>query len=229
VGVARATVRDWITSGEQAVIARRQFARLDGSCEPWGSRPSIDEPAYAYLLGQYLGDGCISPMRSTFRLRITCCDAYPKIIDECAEAIGRLHVGGRVGFLQRAGCTDVSNYWVYWPVLLPHGEGGLKHLRSIHLADWQREIALDRYPQMLLRGLLHSDGWRGINQVRGVNGSRFAYTRYQFSNRSEDIKCLFVAACERLGIETRQMSGVAISVAKRHSVALLDEFVGPKG
>ena len=47
-------------------------------------------------------------------------------------------------------------------------------------SDWQRCIALDRHPEQFLRGLIHSDGWRGINRVRGANGSPYAYPRYQF-------------------------------------------------
>jgi hypothetical protein len=227
VGVARATVRAWKRLGEDDVLARRRHHAhvIDGSC---AVTHGLHEPAYAYLLGQYLGDGCISRMRSSFRLRITCCSAYPKIIDECADAIRRLRPTGRVGFVNGQGCIEVCNYWLHWPCVLPHGEGGVKHRRAIALADWQRGIALDRHPQLFLRGLIHSDGWRGSNNVRGAGGRRYSYPRYQFSNRSEDIKRLFVEACERLGIETRRMNGFAISVAKRRSVALLDEFVGPK-
>jgi hypothetical protein len=72
-------------------------------------------------------------------------------------------------------------------------------------------------------------GWlRGLNRVRAANGRSYAYTRYQFSNRSEDIKRLFVAACDRLGIETRRMNAATISVAKRRTLALLDDFIGSK-
>jgi hypothetical protein len=56
----------------------------------------------------------------------------------------------------------------------------------------------------------------------------YAYPRYQFSNRSEDIKQLFCEACDRLGVEWRRMNAYTISVARHRGVALLDEFVGPK-
>jgi hypothetical protein len=35
-----------------------------------------------------------------------------------------------------------------------------------------------------LRGLFHSDGWRGLNRVH-VKGRDYSYPRYQFSNRSD--------------------------------------------
>jgi hypothetical protein len=219
-------VTAWLDAGEGKALARQSCQRPGGDvCE---YTQGLDEPAYAYLLGQYLGDGCISRIRKSFRLRIMCCDAYPKIIEECADAIQRVRIHGRVGYLQREGCTEVSNYWLHWPCLLPHGTGGLKHQRTIALLPWQRTIAIERHPDLLIRGLIHSDGWRGINRVRGANGHPYAYPRYQFSNRSEDIKQLFVEACARVGVECRRMNRMTVSVAERTSVARLDEFVGPK-
>jgi hypothetical protein len=223
VGVARATVRGWIASDPGALARRRQAQPCAGSCHA-----AMNEPAYAYLLGEYLGDGCISPMKKSFRLRITCCDAYPAIMDETAEAIRSVVPGGTVGRVPRIGCTEVANYWRHWPCVLPHGEGGVKHERLIMLEPWQSAIALHREPQRFLRGLIHSDGWRGINRVRGANGSRYEYPRYQFSNRSVDIRRLFCEACDRVGVEWRQMNRWNISVAKRSSVELLDQFIGPK-
>lgn len=75
--------------------------------------------------------------------------------------------------------------------------------------------------------MLHSDGCRFTNTVR-VAGRRYAYPRYSFSNASEDIRAIFCAACDRLGIRWRRMNARNISVARRASVARLDEFVGPK-
>jgi hypothetical protein len=228
VGIARATVRVWLEIGQVTLLARRTRIRHSGDgrgdCQ---FTESLHEPAFAYLLGQYLGDGCISRTRSSWRLRITCCDSYPAILEECAASIRRVKEGARVGLLQREGCIEVRSDWLHWPCLLPHGEGGPKHLRSIELADSQRWIAIDRCPGQFIRGLIHSDGWRGLNRVRGANGLPYAYPRYQFSNRSEDIKQLFIEACGQLGVETRRMNGMTISVAKP-SVARLDEFVGPK-
>ena len=130
VGIARATVRAWVVAGQLRVLARPGRWRI-AECAPCGYASNVDEPAFAYLLGQYLGDGCISPMRSSFRLRITFSGAYPKIIDECAAAIRRVRPDGRVGYVSCPGCTEVSNYWRHWPCLLPHGDGGVKHLRQI--------------------------------------------------------------------------------------------------
>jgi hypothetical protein len=59
-----------------------------------------------------------------------------------------------------------------------------------------------------------------------VNGT--PYPRYFFSNTSGDILGIFGRACDALGIEWRPHKEGSLSVAKRASVALLDEFAGPK-
>ena len=67
-----------------------------------------------------------------------------------------------------------------------------------------------------------------MNRVRNKAGRSYEYPRYQFSNRSDDIRELFTLACDRLGVEWRRMNQWNIAVSKRQSVARLDEFIGPK-
>jgi len=83
-----------------------------------------------------------------------------------------------------------------------------------------------------LRGLIHSDGCRTINRFRtrlpGGRLAEYAYPRYFFSNLSADIRGLFCESCDALGIRWTQSNHRNISVSNRHSVAALDEFIGPK-
>ncbi len=58
--------------------------------------------------------------------------------------------------------------------------------------------------------------------------AEYAYPRWFFSNRSADIRALFCAYCDALGIRWTQSSLRNISVAHRRSVALLDSFVPAK-
>jgi hypothetical protein len=185
---------------------------------------------YAYLLGQYLGDGTIYATgrgRRGYTLRISSDALYPGLIRECCVAIGQ--VRGRRPTLRRhtdKRMVDIVSSWRGWPYLLPQHGPGRKHSRRIVLKDWQRTIVM-AYPAPFLRGLIHSDGWRGLNRVH-VKGRDYAYPRYQFSNRSDDIRQLFTYACDLAGIEWRPWGRWHISVARRDAVALLDEFVGPK-
>jgi hypothetical protein len=74
---------------------------------------------------------------------------------------------------------------------------------------------------------VHSDGCRHTNRVT-VGGNRYAYPRYTFTNASDDIRQIFCDACDAIGVEWRRMNARNISVARRASVARLDEFIGPK-
>jgi hypothetical protein len=119
-------------------------------------------------------------------------------------------------------CWEVYSFSKHWPCLFPQHGPGRKHERRIELTPWQQEL-VDLDPRPLVRGLLHSDGCRVLNWVNGT-----PYPRYHFSNVSADIRAIFGRACDQLGIEWRPNNRWSLSVARRGSVALLDEFVGPK-
>ncbi len=125
----------------------------------------------------------------------------------------------------------VQSYAKHWLDVFPQWGAGMKHERPIVLADWQREV-VDRHPEQFLRGLIHSDGCRTINRFKTKLPSgrvaEYEYPRYFFSNLSADIRGLFCEYCERLGVRWTQSNHRNISVSHRHSVAILDAFIGPK-
>jgi hypothetical protein len=183
----------------------------------------LEERAYAYLLGLYLGDGClVLHRRGVYRLRITLDFKYPGIIAECAEAMKVVGHGRGVGFVRAKGCMEVGAYWKHWPCVFPQHASGKKHWRLIQLTDWQSRIAMSQ-PGLLLRGFIHSDGARFKNVVIGK-----AYLRYEFSNRSSDILRIFCGACDAFGIRWTQATAIHISIARAPDVAKLDTVVGPK-
>ncbi|GAA4084077.1 hypothetical protein GCM10022214_49840 [Actinomadura miaoliensis] len=196
--------------------------------------PPEDPKAYSYLLGLYLGDGCISPAsdpaKNVWALRIACADAWPGLIEQCVQAIGAVRPENKIRLIQKEGCTEVNSHSKHWPCLFPQHGPGKKHTRKIELEDWQQEI-VDQHTEELVRGLIHSDGCRHVNRVRRPlkDGDRwYEYTRYEFTNKSADIMRIYTDALDRLGISWRRMNWKAISVARREAVARLDEFVGPK-
>lgn len=119
-----------------------------------------------------------------------------------------------------------GGYSAHWPCLFPQHGPGTKHERAIALEAWQREI-LGAYPWRFLRGLIHSDGCRSMNTIRHSKRT-YTYPRYNFTNRSDDIRALFCEYCDMVGVEWRRMSRWNISVARRASVALMDRHIGPK-
>jgi hypothetical protein len=120
-----------------------------------------------------------------------------------------------------AECVQVSMYWKLWPVVFPQHGPGVKHARAIRLAAWQEAI-VERERHAFLQGLIHSDGWRCVAQER----TRRA-VRYGFSNLSEDIKDLFCASCDAIGVRWTRTDR-QVTVARAASVAILEEIVGPK-
>lgn len=222
-GVPVNTIRTWIKRGRLV-----EESRCDLCGRPEHDLAALDSEVYAYLLGCYLGDGCIYRSGRTHVIRITLDMAYPGVVAEMATALASLR--GRPARIQpdRRGkqCVDLLSSWVSWPCFFPQHGPGPKHSRPIVLEPWQR-AHVEAAPEMLLRALIQTDGWRGTNNVT-AKGKAYAYPRYQFSNRSDDIRRLFTDTCDLLGIEWRPWGRWHVSIAKRAAVARMDEFVGPK-
>jgi len=225
-GIPRSTISAWRHGRGTTYHLRLRSA--DPSWRP--TRP----PDYCYLLGLYLGDGCIyeSP-RGYATIVITLDSSYPGIVEQAMTAL-------RTSFLETpvhrfARCDgSVAAIQMNHPTLpfaFPQHGAGRKHLRPIELEPWQRELT-NRFPRDLLKGLIHSEGCRTVNRfkTRLPSGRVAAYEdpRYFFSNLSEDIRRIFCEHCELLGIRWTQSNPRNISISHRKSVALLDEFIGPK-
>jgi hypothetical protein len=228
-GINRATLREWRDNPEKAQAPRASRPRCGGD-------PVLPEPRadYAYLLGLYLGDGCISvggdPAKGVWKLRIACADAWPGLIRECVRAMEAVRPTSKVMMLQKQGCQEVLSYSRHWPCLFPQHGPGRKHLRRIELQPWQQTIVTE-FAGELVRGPFHSDGYRGTNRVRRVlaDGEHwYEYPRYLFTNKSTDVLGLCVAALDRLEVEWRFARPDVIPVAKKEAVARLDAFVGLK-
>lgn len=190
----------------------------------------FDRPAYAYLLGLYLGDGHITSKTKQHHLSISCDAAWTGLIDAAEEAMRRVMQLPRVSRRHRSGCVEVKSYSHHWTCLFPQHGPGKKHERAIVLEGWQRGI-VEAHPWEFVRGLIHSDGCRITNwTVR--NGKRYEYPRYFFTNKSDDIRRLCTDTLTALGIRwtvtARGGDPFNVSVARRDSVALMDARIGAK-
>jgi hypothetical protein len=97
LGVPRSTVRDWRRP-------RRLRAREPEVClRCWeGSRPvRLAAADYVELLGLYLGDGHISRLARTERLRIHLDARYRGVVDEAEALLRRCFPANRVGRASR--------------------------------------------------------------------------------------------------------------------------------
>jgi hypothetical protein len=219
-------IRHW-RSGDRRASARRVAA----NCPRCHGRP-LDEAAYSYLLGLYLGDGHIVRAPRSYLLAIACSDRWPGLLREAQTAMSTVMPTSSVFRSSPRGvaCTYVKSVSKYWPCLFPQHGPGRKHERKIELESWQNAIVTE-HTAAFVRGLIHSDGCRTINKIhaRGPGGRReYAYPRYLFVNHSADILSLLGDALDRLGVAWRFSKPTTISVARRRAVMRLDEFVGPK-
>ncbi|MEU2789213.1 helix-turn-helix domain-containing protein [Streptomyces sp. NPDC007100] len=205
------------------------------ACPRCDGRP-LDNSAYSYLLGLYLGDGHIIQCSGhrVPSLMIACSDAWPGLMDACEAAMSAVFPDNSVCRVRRTGCHNVKVYSKHLWCLFPQHGDGKKHHRPIILETWQQRV-VDAHPWEFIRGLFHSDGCRITNwTTRTVGGrkKRYEYPRYLFANKSDDIRKLYSDTLTKVGVEwttlARGSDPFNISVAKKASVARMDAYVGPK-
>ena len=218
-GIPRTTVREW-RCGRRG----RPRDQTDSSrCGIDHDFTALPAAAYCYVLGLYLGDGCLSWCTRVWHLRITLDTKYPAIIARCREAIDILFPRQKAAVTSRPeACVEVSHYSKHWPCLFPQHGPGRKHHRRIALEPWQQALVNAAGEEFVL-GLIHSDGCRVVANDRGVKS-----IRYHFSNRSEDIIGLFTAALDTLDIHWTRSTKYIVSIYRKADTARMDEFIGPK-
>ena len=229
-GIPRRTIID-IVNNKYTKVAGKVPEKFDPE-----NLAEEQKESYAYILGQYLGDGCIDlGPRNVWRMRIASDCKYPNIIQEVKDKIKTILPNNKplsnvVKYNGNPSCDHITVYSKKLLDMFPQHGDGKKHDRKIILTDWQKSI-IDVYAKAFLRGLIHSDG------------SRFFVTRdqkyrYQFTNCSEDIIEIYKQYMDKLQIKhytckkpitgkmTRHSYNVFTSNAE--SVAILDSFIGAK-
>lgn len=185
---------------------------------------------YAFILGEYLGDGWLdvhSPKSQ--RLLIVQDTKYTHSIQEIASALQRLFPDKHITIrdVKDGGCTHVGVCSTRLLEMFPQHGRGKKHDRDIKLKGWQEAI-VQRHPRQFLKGLLWSDGCRYTQLQWG----KYSYPRYVFTQRSPQIFELFLRACNLasvvIGSIYRSPERNQAFITAASSVRLLDHSVGPK-
>jgi hypothetical protein len=132
-GIPRGTIREWRRGRSP------NFARQSGTCAVCsGNAQVLPLPAYACLLGLYLGDGCLTAgPRDVYKLRIVCAERYPGLIRQCERAMAEVlpNKSNKVSRTRKTNerCLEVYSFSKHWPCLFPQHGPGRKHERKIEL------------------------------------------------------------------------------------------------
>lgn len=218
--IPRTTVRDW---RKPRYVPKRP---VDSRCPLCGARARrivLEADTYAELLGLYLGDGHITQMARSDRLRIFLDAKYPRIVGEAEALIRRMLPDNQVGRVvaEQGRMIVLWAYSSHLTCLFPQHGVGKKHERQIVLEPWQQE-AVDAAPWAFLRGCIRSDGCVFINRT-----GRYEYLSYDFANVSQDILDLFVVVCCSVGLRPRRYAKHC-RLYRRDDVATLVDRVGLK-
>ncbi len=235
LGIPRPTVRDCIQKfgsleNFNQYLAKREELGLDNPVN--NALQNLEwRKAYAYLLGLYLGDGCIDLMKNkkrVYRLRITQDKHYTGLISACEQAMNIVLPKNHVFFASKQGCVDIIILSIHLVQMFPQHGRGAKHARRLTFEDWQWTI-IDEFPLEVFRGLYHADGSRAQNIVKGTN-----YVRYIFTNKSVDLIELFKYVCDKIEVHwtTKKAhykhKSYNVYISRREDIAYLDNVVGAK-
>jgi hypothetical protein len=133
--VARRTGLPWGTVAPWCRGDRRRSTTVErggrAACPRCTSAP-LDTKQYAYVLGQYLGDGhayvlgqylgdghITAGRRGVHSLSIVCADAWLGVRLEVVSALVAVLPASKVSMVQRIGCAEVKSYSTHWTRLSP--------------------------------------------------------------------------------------------------------------
>jgi hypothetical protein len=160
-------------------------------------------------------------------LNVACCDAYPGLMAECETSMRAVLARAPAG--AASGLSGHQGLLPPLAVLLPQHGPRPQARAPIRLERWQQDVVAE-HPGRLLRGLFHSDGWRGDNvAVHRKGGTSCATAVRGTSSRPQRRHPAHLHRRPRpagRGLAAQRPGGSAS--ARRGAVAALDQHVGLK-
>lgn len=150
----------------------------------------------AYVVGVAIGDGNLSnPNGRAVRLRVSCDNKYPKIIERIKKALQQLFPTNKVSIESHGqNCSNVSCYsnkledFLSW-----EAKGGSKYKQRVSVPVWIR--VNKKYTISCLRGLFETDGC--IYTDRG-------YAMTNFVTIIPELACDVIQMIKDIGFEPRK-------------------------
>jgi hypothetical protein len=218
--IPRTTLKYWIKNKElnkRPLVERKNTSKSIKTIE---IEIENNREVYNYILGLYLGDGCISPNKMSYKLRIVQDIRYPNLINQINESL-YLFFNKKVNIGNKKGCNEIIICDKNLPLYFPQHGLGKKHNRKIELSDFQRK---NINHSQLLKGLWVTDGSFYLIKKK--------YEAYNFTNKSLDIISLFEECLLELGIKYRKRlknNGLwIVEIMKRTEVNKMKDIVGVK-
>jgi hypothetical protein len=198
LGLKRSCVNNWINRGSSQHYrislgkSPRKGSKLPENYDPITYMRELNHglsdlqrnSIYSFILGMYLGDGCIGRTR-TKTLTIALDKKHEKLNEYVINAFTLLFnkkpkIFDRSvdrGQKFKSNSITVSMSSINIGIIFPHEGVGPKHLRKIELQEWQKEII---NPVELIKGLMFSDGCY-------YYCNHYKHYFYGFTNASMDI------------------------------------------
>lgn len=192
--------------------------------------------AYSYILGFYLGDGCVYQTRETSQsktLMIANQASFVEMNNLITHSLQLLFPNKTIKHYYRknSDCVNIKVHAMSLDELFLSGKG-VKHTRKIELKEWQDNIC-KQYPKDFIKGLIESDGCR-FQPVK-----KYEYTVYQFANASKDIHSILQKFCDILEIEytfrtrlykqpSKNATMFLTCFNKKKAFETLESFIGKK-
>lgn len=222
--IPRATIKYWLNHNILNSLKTKDIDKeiIDSIYE----HISLNKKDYSFILGLYLGDGCITENgrnNSSYKLRIAQDKKYPKTISLIQNRLSSFF-GKESKLVSGKGCYHITIYDKYLPIYFPQHGKGFKHDRKIRLNDFQLKNIDD---VELLKGLWISDGSFYIAKL-----SKYKYERYNFTNKSTDLIEIFSGLLDNLGVKHSKRvknNGVwIIEIQNKKYVSILRDILGIK-
>lgn len=184
---------------------------------------------YSYILGIYLGDGCLDKLKRCYRLRIFCDAQQETAQNKIIKALGKIFPNNKISKVNKAlteTCTVVYAHHKNLNLLFPQHGVGKKYKRRIILHKWQEQILV---PEQFIAGLIDSDGCR----YRCKTNKRLFYN---FNQKSKDIFELFLTKAKIIGLQPTwhlsktksKYNQYIANFYKKADVDTLENICGPK-
>ncbi len=119
---------------------------------------SNDKNLRAYIIGLAIGDGNLSKVNHTTRLRISCDDKYPTLQKRITESLKLLLPNNKIGTVKNPkNCTDIYVYSNYLEKLLGwKATEGSKFIQNVSGPKWIHKSI--KYKINYLKGIIETDG-----------------------------------------------------------------------